>query len=33
MPKCLILLSGEFMEKIRLERFWDYCGKNAAGNL
>ena len=30
MPKCLILLNGEFMKKIRLERFWGYCGKNAS---
>ena len=33
MPKCLILLNGEFMEKIRLERFWGYYGKNASGKF
>ena len=33
MPKCVILLNREFMEKIRLERFWGYCGKNASGKF
>ena len=25
--------NGEFMEKIQLERFWGYCGKNASGKF
>ena len=33
MPKCLILLNEEFMEKIQLERFWGYYGKNARGKF